>query len=85
MKREHRISTRNNRTGAKAATRRRAWDQLSVLVLPAIVASVVAWRSFASLGDWQLSLVLGCATFVTLAPMMISMSGGELARKRRNK
>jgi len=85
MKPEHRISARNERKVAKARLHGSTWDQLSVLILPAIIAMVVGWRTFASLGDLSLSLVLGCVAFVTLAPMLASMSDRDQMRRRRNK
>ncbi|GGN54124.1 hypothetical protein GCM10011349_29470 [Novosphingobium indicum] len=62
-----------------------ASSQLSVLVPPAIVAAIVVWYTFAALADLPLSVVLGCVAFVTITPMLASMSDRNLARRRRSK
>jgi len=85
MKSKHRISARNEPRVTKARVLGSAWDQLSVLILPAIVALVVGWRTFTSLRDLPLSIVLGCVAFVTLTPMLASMSDRDAARRRRIK
>lgn len=85
MNPEQRASARNQPKSARARVFGSARDQLSLLILPTIIGIVVGWRTFASLGDLVLSLILGSVTFVTLTPMLASMSDRDLARRRRRK
>ena len=85
MKSKNRISARNDPRVTKARVHGSAWDQISVLILPAVVALVVGWRMFTSLGDLPLAIVLGCVAFVTLTPMLTSTSDADGARRRRIK
>jgi hypothetical protein len=60
-------------------------EQLRMLVLPTVGALIVGWRTFASLGDLPLSAVLTCTAFITITPLVASMSDRDLKRKGENK
>lgn len=85
MEPEQQISTRNHpkRAGTCACSSIR--HQISLLLLPIIIGMFAGWRAFASLGDLLLSLILGSVTFVSLTPMLASMSDRDLARRRPTK
>jgi hypothetical protein len=60
-------------------------EQLRMLVLPTVAALIVGWRTFAALGDLPLSAVLACTAFITITPLVASMSDRDLKRKGENK
>lgn len=85
MKSENQTSARKDSKVARARANESVRHQASILVLPAIIGIAVGWRIFDLTGDLPLCLVLGCVTFVTVAPLIASMSDRDLARRRQNK
>jgi hypothetical protein len=43
---------------------------------------VVTWYTFASLGDWQLCLVLGGTAFITVVPLTARLSDRGSSQRR---
>jgi len=85
MKSEHPHHKRKSRKMNRARVFGSVGEQLRMLVLPTIVALIVGWRTFASLGDLPLSAVLGCTAFITITPLLASMSDRDVKRKGENR
>ena len=81
MKSRHHLSVRNTSGTGRTRTLRPA-RQISACVLPTVVATVVTWYTFASLGDWQLCLVLGGMAFITVVPLTARLSDRGSAQRR---
>jgi hypothetical protein len=60
-------------------------QQISACALPTIVAAAATWHTFASLGDWQLSLMLGGMAFLTAMPLTARLSDRGFAQKREDR
>ncbi|QEH81646.1 hypothetical protein EIK56_27620 [Sphingomonas sp. C8-2] len=85
MKLEPHTTTRDGSKIAKERAHSAARGQVAAFICPTVVAMVVGWRIFASLGDVLLSLVLGCVAFITLTPLVAAMSDRDRARQWQNK
>nr|WP_047168111.1 hypothetical protein [Sphingomonas sp. Y57] len=82
MKSEQQTSRRGNSRIRTPRSNGSAWSQLSLLVVPTIVALAVGGWTFASLGDLVLSMILGCVAFITVTPPLASMSDRDGKRRR---
>lgn len=80
MKSRQQTSTQHRSRTTGSPWDRLARGQLSLLALPAAMAGVISWHTFASLGDLPLSLVLGSVGFVILTPLIASMSDRDRNR-----
>lgn len=85
MKSEQQTSRRGNSRNRTPRTNGSAWGQLSLLVVPTILALVVGGWTFASLGDLLLSVILGCVLFISVTPLLASMSDQGDARGRHRR
>lgn len=81
MKSRQHLSVRNTSGTGRTRTLRPA-RQISACVLPTVVATVVTWYTFASLGDWQLCLVLGGTAFITVVPLTARLSDRGSSQRR---
>jgi len=82
--RQH-LSARNGLRIGRMRTPGPVRQQMSACALPTIVGAVVTWHTFASLGDWQLSLVLGGMAFITIVPLTARLSDQGSAQRRDNR
>lgn len=85
MKSEHPHHKHKSRKMNRARVFGSVGEQLRMLVLPTIAALFVGWRTFAYLGDLPLSAVLACTAFITITPLLGSMSDRDLKRKGESK
>lgn len=82
MKSEQQTSRRGNSRIRTPRSNAPTWSQLSLIVVPTIVALVVGGWTFASLGDLVLSMILGCVAFITVTQPLASMSDRDDAGRR---
>lgn len=59
------------------------WQQAISVAFPAIIAIGVARSTFISLGDLQLSVVLGCTAFIVVTPLVASIDGHHVSEKHK--
>lgn len=85
MKPEHQTPMRTGEQMNRARVHGPVREQLRLLVLPSIVALIAGWRALALLGDLLLSVVLGCVAFLTMTPLLASMSDRDFKRRGENK
>jgi len=82
MKSRQQLSARNDSETGGRRTPGPARQQISACVLPTLIAAAATWFTFASTGDWQVSLVLGGVAFLTATPLTGRLSDRGSAQGR---
>ena len=62
-----------------------AWQHVAILMFPAVIAIGVGRSAFLSLGDFPLSVVLGCTAFIIAAPFTASIDEHSASGKHNSR